>query len=139
MLKKSLNLKLVPLEQVIPKPRRVSKQLITAFLYLIASNSVAFADSFSCGEWSNSSLQHKGTVSIEMDKSTLIWSNGVNSYRANAIQNETPQLAYSDRASIYMIYGVFSVNDQLYNTGYLRIRRIFYVEEVLKVSQIECQ
>lgn len=129
----------VLVEKFMRNIRCFSKLLITTVLFLSTTISVSFADSFSCNEWSNSSLQHQGAVSIEISKDMLVWTNGINSYQANAIQSDTPQLAYSDRASIYMIYGVFSMSDKLYNSGYLRIRRIFFIEEVLKVSEIECR
>lgn len=118
---------------------RFLKLLVAVVLCLSTTISISLADVFSCGEWSNSSLQHKGSVSIIIDKDTLIWSNGKNSYEAKSIESDTPQLAYSDAASIYMIYGVFSIYDKLYSSGYLRIRRIFFVEEILKVSEIECK
>ncbi len=115
-------------------------RLVAVVFCFSAMISISWADEFSCGEWSNSSLQHKGSISISIsiDNDTLTWSNGKNSYEARLIQSDTPQLAYSDAASLYMLFGVFSIYDKLYSSGYLRIRRIFFIEEVLKVSEIEC-
>jgi hypothetical protein len=139
MLEYQLAQLLPSVENFIQKFGFFRKLMIAIVLCFSATISIASADSFSCSEWSNSSLQHKGSVSIEIEKDVLIWSNGANSYRAKKIQNGTPQLSYSDMASIYMVFGVFSMNNKLYNSGYLRVRRIFFVEEILKFSEIECE
>jgi hypothetical protein len=122
---------------------RILDRFISLFVYVVLcfslTVSISWADGFSCGDWSNSSLQHKGAISISIDKDMLTWSNGKRSYEATLIKSDTPQLAYSDAASIYMIFGVFSTHDKLYNSGYLRVRRIFFIEEVLKFSELECQ
>jgi hypothetical protein len=126
-------------EKLTEKYCRFLKLFSATVLCLLGPIGVSFAEDFACGEWSNSSLQHQGAVSIVLDKDELVWSNGTNSYHAKIIESDTPQLAYSDTASIYMIYGAYSMNDKFYNAGYLRVRRVFFVEEVLKVSEIECE
>ena len=116
-----------------------SVSIVAAGLLSFTAPSILYADDFSCGEWSKASLQHKGPISITINNDKLEWSNGKNTYEANIISNNTPQLAYADTASIYMIYGVYTMKGRLYNSGYLRVRRVFFVEEMLKVSEIECE
>jgi hypothetical protein len=126
-------------EELAEKCHRCLMIFSAVLLCFAVSTGALLADDFSCGEWSNSSLQHQGAVSIVLDDDALVWSNETNSYHAKLIQSDTPQLAYSDTASIYMIYGAYSMNNKLYNSGYLRVRRVFFVEEVLKVSELVCE
>ncbi|MBS9718164.1 hypothetical protein ACFFUT_12880 [Pseudohalocynthiibacter aestuariivivens] len=114
-------------------------QQISATITLCIFSATASAETYSCGEWSEASLLHRGVISVELRENTLTWSNDRQTYGAELINSAVGHNVYSDDASIYMVYGLPPMDEgNVFDGRRLTIRRIFFSSMALQVSELMC-
>lgn len=120
------------------RPLSYLHQIFVIFAFCIVSFP-AFAKTYSCGEWSEASLLHRGDITVELEANTLTWNNGRQVYSADLVNSAVGHNVYADDASIYMVYGLPPlVEGEVFNGNRLTIRRIFFSSMALQVSELMC-
>jgi hypothetical protein len=105
------------------------QKILSAAAIALAFTSAAHADTMSCGEWSASSLQDAGEISISISAERLVWSNGRRAVEAERLGHAAPPMMFADSASIYLVWE---------HDRSLEIRRIYTTEQERPSARLSC-
>ena len=94
---------------------------------------------FKCGYWPNSSLSHRGDVTIALDKEVFTWRADTASSTAEVVRIQDGQAAYIDEVFIYLVFGNSLFEEVETLKIPILVRRIPLVRRNAKISEIECR
>ena len=122
--------------------RSLGRSLLTAAMAvfaLTAGTGVSYAvEIFKCTSWPNSSLSHRGDVTIALDKEVFTWRAETASSTAEVVRIQDGMAAYIDEVFIYLVFGN-SLFEEIKNLQIpVLVRRIPLVRRNAKISEIEC-
>jgi hypothetical protein len=106
----------------------IRKIALTVALAIFSTS--AAAQSYSCGEWSVSSLSDRGQISVLISPEHLVWSNGRKTNQAVFLKEETLYRVFADQASIYFVWQIGVRLD---------IRRVFATAYERQNSELHCE
>ena len=110
---------------------------------LTASAQVAHpTEILECSSWTNSSLSHRGDVTVALDANFLTWRADTSSSTAEVIRIANGTAAYLDAAFIYLVFGAWFLEFEDImgaHSGSITIRRIPLVQTNPRISEIECR
>jgi hypothetical protein len=105
---------------------------------ILLAQAVYGAEVFRCSSWTNSSLSHRGLVTVAMDADVLTWRANTTSSTATAIRQGGTFAAYVDDSHIYIVFGALFFDVDLVRAP-LTIRRIPFVRNSPRIGEIECE
>ena len=122
--------------------RAISMALISACTLTVSAQASHSAEIFKCSAWTNSSLSHRGEVTVALDINVLTWRADAASSTAEVIRVDNGTAAYFDEAFIYLVFGALFLEFEGIvdaHSGPVVIRRIPFVQSNPRVSEIECR
>ncbi len=124
------------------KIRRQSWIALISVCALTVSAQISYsAEIFKCSTWTNSSLSHRGEVTVALDEKLFTWRADTSSSTAEVIRIGNGTAVYLDKAFIYLVFGALflefkgSVSAQ---SAPIIIRRIPLVQTSPRIGEIEC-
>ena len=126
--------------------RSLGRSLLTAVMAvfaLTAGTGASYAvEIFKCTSWPNSSLSHRGDVTIALDKEVFTWRADTASSTAEVVRVQDETAAYIDDAFIYLVFGsslFWGLKTAEPPKIPFTVRRIPLVRMNAKISEIECR
>lgn len=124
------------------KRRSSGRSLLTAamavFALIVGTNAGYAVEIFKCTSWPNSSLSHRGDVTIALDKEVFTWRADTASSTAEVVRIQDGTAAYIDDAFFYLVFGnsLFREIETLKTP--ITVSRVPLVRRNAKISEIEC-
>ena len=111
--------------------------LFAVFVGASAAQESRSAEIFRCTSWTNSSLLHRGPVTIAIDAETLTWRANTASGTARSIVQGKTYSAYANKAHVFFVFGslFFELGEV---APPLFVRRVPFVKNSPRISEIEC-
>ena len=95
------------------------------------------AEILKCTSWTNSSLSHRGPVTVAIDAEVLSWRTDTASSTAKTIRQGGTFAAYVGEAHVYFVFGTLFFGSDIVGPP-LTIRRIPFVMNNPRIGEIKC-
>ena len=115
---------------------------ISVYALTVSAQVSHSAEIFRCSAWTNSSLSHRGEVTVALDVNLFTWRADTSSSTAEVIRIDNGTAAYLDEAFIYLVFGAsFLKFEGIVGThdAPITIRRIPLVQTSPRIGEIECR
>lgn len=122
--------------------RLLLRTAMVIFAVTFGANTSHAVEIFQCTSWPNSSLSHRGEVTIAFDEAVFTWRADTASSSAEVIRIQDGTAAYIDEAFIYLVFGstLFWGLEMLeLPRTPVTVRRIPLVRSKAQTSEIECR
>lgn len=122
--------------------RLILHAAIVVFALPLGAKTSHAVEIFQCTSWPNSSLSHRGEVTIALDEDFFTWRADTASSTADVIRIQDGTAAYIDEAFIYLVFGssLFWGLEMLeLPRTPITVRRIPLVKSKAQISEIECR
>lgn len=100
------------------------------------------AEIFKCSAWTNSSLSHRGEVTVALDVNVFTWRADTSFSTAEVIRIENGTAVYLDEAFIYLVFGASFLEFEGILGAHafpITVRRIPLVQASPRIGEIECR
>jgi hypothetical protein len=112
--------------------------MLCLVLAILATVTQSQADMLRCTSWTNSSLSHRGDVTVHVDANSLSWIAESASSEAQAVRHNFGSSIYIDDAFVYLVFGAPDGENNA-PAAPLLIRRVPLVQSRPRIGEVTCE